>query len=87
MKAGQPKRTTPGTQARHWLAEALLTALLRSSNDDHSQVAIAFPRFDVYTKLLGRIEASLRQLGLMVLLVDESGSVEVGVEGQRIPRP
>lgn len=87
VNAGRPKKTTPPTQARHWLAEALLAALLRQSKEDRAQVAIAFPKFDVYTRLLARIDQSIRQLGLMVLLVTESGTVEVSIEGRLIPRP
>ncbi len=81
-RAGQPKRTNPPTQARHWVAEALLTAILRS-NDQVSQVAIAFPEFGVYTKLLTRIQGAIARLGLMVLIVTESGSVQVFQEGAR----
>jgi hypothetical protein len=52
-KEGQPKRTNPATQARHWFAEALLTALLRQAADGQQHhVAIALPEFAVYTKLL-----------------------------------
>jgi hypothetical protein len=86
-KAGQKKRTNPPTQARHWFGEALLTALLRQSNGDTTQVVIAFPEFDVYTKLFARIKQSIRQLGLMVLIVSESGRVDVVQDGSRIPRP
>jgi len=86
-KVGQPKRTNPSTQARHWVAEALLTALLRQSNGQTTQVAMAFPEFDVYTKLLARIRQSISQLGLMVLIIGESGRVDVVQDGSRIPRP
>jgi hypothetical protein len=83
LRAGQPKRTNPRTQAKHWVAEALLTAILRS-NDQVTQVAIAFPEFDVYTKLLTRIEGAIARLGLMVLLVTESGSVRAFQGGARL---
>jgi hypothetical protein len=85
-KIGQAKRTNPPTQARHWLAEAILTALLRQS-DGHTQVAIALPDFPVYAKLLARISPSITQLGFMVLIVGESGSVGVIRDGSRVPRP
>jgi hypothetical protein len=74
-RKGQPKRTNPATQARHWFAEALLTALLRQAEDPQHHVAIAFPQFAVYTKLLTRVTKSLKVLGLIVLLVQESGLV------------
>lgn len=83
-KQGQPKRTNPATQARHWVGEALLTALLRQSASHEHQVAIAFPEFGVYTKLLARIDKSLRTLGLIVLVVRESGAVVVVEDGNHI---
>jgi hypothetical protein len=76
-KKGQPKRTNPATQARHWVAEALLTALLRQSESRELPVAIAFPEFAVYTRLIARIIVSLKALGLIVLLVQESGAVVI----------
>jgi len=76
-RKGQPKRTNPATQARHWFAEALLTALLRQAQDRQHHVAIAFPEFAVYSKLLTRVAESLRLLGLIVLLVQESGTVVI----------
>ena len=82
-RMGQAKRTNPPTQARHWMAEALLTAMLRQAEGQAHQVAIAFPDFDVYTKLLRRISQSVLALGLTVLLVRESGSVVVLHDGKR----
>jgi DNA-binding Lrp family transcriptional regulator len=76
-RKGQPKRTNPPTQARHWFAEALLTALLRQAENRQHHVAIAFPEFAVYTKLLTRVTESLKLLGLIVLLVQESGTVVI----------
>lgn len=76
-RKGQPKRTNPATQARHWFAEALLTALLRQAANRQHHVAIAFPEFAVYTKLLTRVTESLKLLGLIVLLVQESGTVMI----------
>jgi predicted RNase H-like nuclease len=86
-KFGQPKPTSPTTQARHWVGEALLTALLRQSEDELTQVAMAFPKFDVYTRLLARIRQSIGQLGLMVLVVDDAGAVETVQDGSRIAQP
>jgi hypothetical protein len=76
-RKGQPKRTNPATQARHWFAEALLTALLRRADDGQHHVAIAFPEFLAYTNLLTRVTESLKKLGLIVLLVQESGTVVI----------
>lgn len=74
-KKGQPKPTNPATQARHWLAEALFTALLRQADAPGCRVAMAFPEFDVYTRLLGRLGPSVTTLGLTVFLVRSSGAV------------
>jgi len=74
-RSGQPKRTNPATQARHWVAEALMTALLRQSESEADQVAIAFPNFAVYTSLLARLSEPIEKLGLQVLIVHESGRV------------
>jgi hypothetical protein len=76
-RKGQPKRTNPPTQARHWFAEALLIALLRQAENRQHHVAIAFPEFAVYTKLLTRVTESRKLLGLIVLLVEESGTVVI----------
>jgi hypothetical protein len=82
-KKGQPKRTNPATQARHWFAEALLTALLRQAENRQHHVAIAFPEFAVYTRLLTRVTESLKLLGLIVLLVQESGTVVIVQDGKQ----
>ena len=82
-RKGQPKRTNPSTQARHWFAEALLTALLRQAENRQHHVAIAFPEFAVYTRLLTRVTESLKLLGLIVLLVQESGTVVIVQDGKQ----
>jgi hypothetical protein len=78
-----PSGPTPPTQARHWFAEALLTALLRQAENRQHHVAIAFPEFAVYTKLLTRVTESLKLLGLIVLLVQESGTVVIVQDGKQ----
>ena len=82
-RKGQPKRTNPATQARHWFAEALLTEMLRQAENRQHHVAIAFPEFAVYTKLLTRVTESLKLLGLIVLLVQESGTVVIVQDGKQ----
>jgi hypothetical protein len=71
--AGQPKRTNPATQARHWVAEAPLTSLLRQAETDATRVALAFPDFPVYSARLKRLQFAIEKLGLEVLLVRECG--------------
>lgn len=74
---GMPKPTNPATQARHWYAEALLCAILRQSEHPTSVVAIAFPEFPVFTRMVDRTTASLQKLGLRVLFVSETGDVRI----------
>jgi hypothetical protein len=76
-RAGQPKPTNPTTQARHWVGEALLTALLRQTETKATRVALAFPDFPVYLKLLKRLGGALGKLQLEILIVQESGTVNV----------
>jgi hypothetical protein len=79
-KAGQPKPTNPATQARHWVAEALMTAALRQADGKAHQVALAFPEFSVYHKLLGRLDDCLKKLGVQLLFVSEAGNVRVVID-------
>jgi hypothetical protein len=72
---GQPKPTKPNLQAKHWLAEALLSALLARSTNDYTEIAIAFPNMPRYRDLIDKIQDSLDMLSLKVLVVDEDGQV------------
>jgi hypothetical protein len=89
-RAGHLKRTNPANQARHWVAEALMTAVLRQSESRADEVAIAFPEFPVYTKLLARLGDCIGKLSLHVLIVKESGAVIttdrwLGVQDPSVP--
>lgn len=75
-KAGQPKPTAPTLQARHWFAQALLTAVLMGRSGDEPEIALAFPDMPRFRDLIGRSEWAFRRLGVRVFLVDESGNVE-----------
>jgi hypothetical protein len=75
-RAGQPKPTTPTTQARHWYAHALLTAVLTGGLDDPAEIALAFPDMPRFRELIGRSEWAIRGLGVRVFLADQSGHVE-----------
>lgn len=79
---GKPKPTNPPTQARHWFAEALFTALLRRADHPAHKVAMAFPEFAVYANLLRRLHQDLVLLGLTVFLVRKSGEVVVSIAEQ-----
>lgn len=74
-KKGQPKPTNPATQAKHWFAEALLTAIRRQTANGRCGVAIAFPDFPLYAKLLRETRDALAKLDIAVFIVHESGAV------------
>lgn len=80
-RAGQPKPTAPNLQARHWLAEALLSALLLGGSSDHTDIALAFPDVPRYRELIGRIEYAIERLKLRVFLAAETGNVRELVHG------
>ena len=75
-RAGQPKPTAPTTQARHWFAQALLTAVLVGGSEDRVDVAVAFPNMPRFRELIARSDWALRRLGVRVFLVSEGGEVE-----------
>jgi hypothetical protein len=75
-RAGQPKPTAPTTQARHWFAQALLTAVLVGGSEERADVAIAFPDMPRFRDLITRSEWALRRLGVCVFLVGEGSEVE-----------
>jgi len=75
-RAGQPKPTAPTTQARHWFAQALLTAILTGGTTEQTEVAVAFPDMPRFRELIGRSDWALRRLSIRVFLVGEGGQVE-----------
>jgi hypothetical protein len=75
-RAGQPKPTPPTLQAKHWLAEALLAALLAGDGNVYTEIAIAFPHMP-RRDLIGKIQYAIDRLGLQVFFVDEGGHVTV----------
>jgi hypothetical protein len=74
-KAGQRKPTLPATQARVWFSGALLSGLLMLDREPTALVALGFPEFGTYSSLVNRTSASLRRVGLGVIMVRESGEV------------
>lgn len=73
-RAGEPKPTKPNLQARHWLAEALLSALLLGGASG-TEIALAFPDVPRYCTLIDKIKYAIDRLQLRVLLVAENGAV------------
>jgi hypothetical protein len=74
-KRGEPKRTQPALQARHWFATALLTGILMKDEHSQARVAIAFPDFETYRRLAERTVGTLGTAGIEVWLVDADGNV------------
>lgn len=81
-KAGEAKPTPPGLQARHWFAEALLSALLRQDEMPRAQLALGFPDKSRYRDLLEKTQSALRALGVRIFLVSEDGIVREGLPPQ-----
>lgn len=75
-RVGQPKPTKPVTQARHWYAEALLTAALARSAAPAARVALAFPDFPSYRSLVARTQDVLTSSLIEVMFVSENGAVD-----------
>ncbi|MDQ2984378.1 MAG: hypothetical protein M3R70_10735 [Actinomycetota bacterium] len=75
-QVGQPKRTSPSTEVRHWFAAALLAAALLGSSSEFDDVALAFPDHPRLRGLVERTRWALERLETTVYLVAEDGSVE-----------
>lgn len=74
--SGQKKRTPSTLQAGHWYSHALLKVMRLQSAHPTTTVAMAFPDFPRYRSLFNETERGLRQLGVAVLFVSETGKVE-----------
>jgi len=72
---GYPERRGP-LQARHWFADAVVFgALLHRDAHPHVQLALAFPRFPTYRRLISRVNWLTSKLPLDIYWVEESGAV------------
>lgn len=78
-KAGQEKPTQPATQARQWYAHALLSLMMSRDRIRYTYVALAIPDYPTYEALVSRTRCSLEILGVTVLIVHESGAIDVAV--------
>lgn len=75
-KKGQPKRTSPSTQAAHWFSHAILAAMKLRVAQPEWQSVMAFPDFPRYRKLYTATAAPLAAAGIEVWLVSEEGTIE-----------
>jgi hypothetical protein len=74
-RAGEVKRTQPTVQAKHWYAEAVLSALRLRGRYAEDRVIVALPAFDRYRRLAEETAPTLGLVRIEVWLVDESGEV------------
>jgi len=74
---GRIKKTTPPTQARHWFAEVLFSAILRQTAHPSALVAIALPDNKCYASLAVRATVALKKLDITLYWVTESGEVRI----------
>ncbi len=78
-KKGQYKKTRPRTQAKHWLAQVLLTAIGRKIKFPGSKVFIVLPNFPFYVEQVKTIKDTINKIGISFLIVEETGKI-IGVE-------
>jgi len=77
-KAGQPKPTKPNIQARHWVADAIFTTLLRIAEAKYGdiQFALAFPKFPIYTNLMNRLRVFREKFNVTLFFVNAGKNVK-----------
>ena len=75
-RIGEHKPTSPTIQAQHWYSHALLKALRLQATYPTAIVAMAFPDFPRYRALFQETVSALERLGIAVLFVAESGTVD-----------
>jgi Holliday junction resolvase-like predicted endonuclease len=76
-KKGKLKPTPPELQATHWFAEAILSVLLKKSEDPKIKIAIGLPDFEKYRELINKIKFVRREIGIEFYLVKENGQIEI----------
>ncbi|WP_211244942.1 DUF7669 domain-containing protein [Intrasporangium oryzae] len=74
-RAGEAKRTLPGTQAGHGYAQAVLAAMRLRGKEPRWRSAIVLPDFPRYRELHGQTVASLSAAQIEVWWIDRSGDL------------
>jgi hypothetical protein len=69
--AGQPKKTNPVLQARHWFSDVVLSSMLHRGASPQARVAIALPNYPTYRRLAARIKAPLVMAGVEIWLIEQ----------------
>ena len=77
-KSGQSKPTNPQTQARHWVADAIFTILLRMADakSENMQFVLAFPQFKIYINFMQRLKEIRQKLNITVFTVNKGDIVK-----------
>jgi Holliday junction resolvase len=76
-KKGKLKPTPPELQATHWFAEAILSVLLKKSENSKIKIAIGLSDFEKYRELIEKIKFVRRKIGIEFYLVRENGQIEI----------
>lgn len=74
-RAGEPKRTSPSTQAGHWYSQAVLAAMRLRGKEPGWGSVIALPDFPRYRDLHAETAGSLAVAQIEVWWVDQAGTV------------
>lgn len=74
-RAGEVKRTKPGTQAGHWYSQALLAAMRLCGMEPTWRSVIVLPDFPRYRDLHAETAGSLAAAQIEVWWVDRAGAV------------
>jgi hypothetical protein len=75
-KTGEIKPTKPRLQAYHWFGDALLKVLRMKCNMPGCEVALGFPEYQIYTKLLDELKQVTETFNIRAYLVNEDGLIK-----------
>lgn len=84
---GQFKPTPPNSQARQWYSHAMLGMMRLREKHPCKEIALCFPDFPTYRKLVESTRSSLQILGVAVYLVSATGDVLLLLERDRLEVP
>jgi Holliday junction resolvase-like predicted endonuclease len=74
-KRGLPKPTQPTSQARQWYSHALLSVMKMLEKHPDAKIALCFPEFPTYQKLINSTRSPLIKLGIGAFFVSSTGKV------------
>lgn len=81
-RAGLKKRTNPKTQAKHWFSEAILDLMRAKSAQPEIEIALGFPGYDRFIRLLREVKWFRERVNLFCYFVDANGTVTVCAPGE-----